>query len=202
MDSDAGSREVRRSGGIPPAPEVDRSSDRIGRFYGGILLERWNGAKYRFENARRQRKQEEREKEAAMKILVTGATGFIGSHLTRQLEAGGHKVLAVSRRAGADYDWSEEGLARGVREADAIVNLAGESLIGKRWSPRQKQLLRSSRIDNTRRLAALAAARKPAAFVSASAIGYYGASTDAVFNESKNKGEGFLADLCADWELA
>ena len=137
-----------------------------------------------------------------MKILLTGATGFVGSHLSRLLASAGHIVLPVSRRPGAAYDWSDDGLARGVREADAVIHLAGENLFDKRWTRAQKQVLRSSRSDSTRRLAALVAARRPACFVSASAVGYYGASEDARFDEGAPRGQGFLAELCGEWEAA
>jgi uncharacterized protein len=137
-----------------------------------------------------------------MKILLTGATGFVGTALSHRLESAGHVVLPVSRRPGARYDWSEDGLARGVREADAVVHLAGESLFDKRWSRKQKQILGSSRVDLTRRLAALVAQRRPACFISASAIGYYGASEEARFDETTPRGTGFLAGLCGDWEAA
>ena len=137
-----------------------------------------------------------------MKILLTGATGFVGSRLKPTLESAGHVVRVVSRRAGADFDWSDASLARGVRETDAIVHLAGENVFDKRWTPARKELLRSSRIDTTKKLAALAAARKPACFVCASAIGWYGTSETAVFDESSPRGSDFLADLCGDWEDA
>lgn len=137
-----------------------------------------------------------------MKVLVTGVTGFVGSHLSRALKARGHTVLEVSRRPGAPFDWTDASLARGVDEADAIVHLAGENLFGKRWSAAQKQVLWSSRYDSTKKLAALAAQRRPVCFVSTSAIGYYGASDTAVFQEGSPRGSGFLADLCVDWEDA
>ena len=137
-----------------------------------------------------------------MKILLTGATGFVGTALSHRLESAGHVVLPVSRRPGARYDWSDDGLARGVREADAIVHLAGENLFDKRWSRKQKQVLASSRVDVTRRLAALVAQRRPACFISASAIGYYGASEGARFDETTPRGTGFLAGLCGEWEAA
>ncbi len=137
-----------------------------------------------------------------MKILLTGATGFVGTALSHRLESAGHVVLPVSRRAGARYDWSDDGLARGVREADAVVHLAGENLFDKRWSRKQKQILGSSRVDPTRRLAALVAQRRPACFISASAIGYYGASDEARFDETTPQGTGFLAGLCGEWEAA
>src|SRR5439155_18364451 len=99
-------------------------------------------------------------------------------------------------------NWSDESLATGVAETDAVVHLAGENLVGRRWSAAQKQLLQSSRFDNTRKLAALVAARKPSAFVSASAVGYYGASADAVFQEGSPQGHDVLAGLCGGWESA
>jgi uncharacterized protein (TIGR01777 family) len=137
-----------------------------------------------------------------MKVLLTGATGFVGTHLTERLHAAGHEVLPVSRREGARYDWSSESLARGVSEADAVVHLAGENLFAKRWSAKQKQVIWSSRYDATKKLAAFVAARKPACFVSASAVGYYGAHGDEKLDESSPHGQDFLADLCRDWESA
>ncbi len=136
-----------------------------------------------------------------MKILLGGATGFIGRHLQARLEAAGHAVLPVSRRPGA-YDWSDESLRRGVREADAVVNLAGENLFDKRWTAERKRELRSSRIETTRKLALLAAERRPACFLSTSAVGWYGANESAVLDESSPHGQGFLAELCRDWEEA
>ena len=137
-----------------------------------------------------------------MKVLLTGATGFIGSHLCRQLESAGHHVLPVSRRAGSGYDWSDASLQRGVTKADGVIHLAGENLFAKRWSTRQKEVLRSSRIDATKKLAALVAKRKPSCFISASAVGYYGPSTSTRFDEASPHGQDFLAGLCAEWEAS
>jgi len=69
-----------------------------------------------------------------MKVLVTGASGFIGAHLTRRLQSVGHTVLPVSRRPGALYNWSDKSLEKGVNDADAVIHLSGENLFAKRWS--------------------------------------------------------------------
>ncbi|MFN0008141.1 MAG: TIGR01777 family oxidoreductase [Planctomycetota bacterium] len=137
-----------------------------------------------------------------MKILMTGATGFIGSRLLRRLEGGGHSVLVVSRRPGAAVDWSDASLERGVRDTDAVIHLAGENIFDRRWNPRQKQILVSSRVETTKKLAALVAARKPACFLSSSAIGFYGTSETATFDERSPHGSDFMADLCTQWEDA
>jgi uncharacterized protein (TIGR01777 family) len=98
------------------------------------------------------------------------------------------------------FDWSEESLRRGVREADAVVHLAGENLFAKRWTAAQKRLLVASRVENTRRLAALVAERRSASFLCASAIGFYGASETETFDERSPRGSDFLAELCGAWE--
>jgi len=138
-----------------------------------------------------------------MKVLLTGASGFVGSHLSKRLRAAGHQVLAVSRRpAAGGYDWSDASLARGVADTDAVIHLAGENLFDKRWTAKQKEVLRSSRMQPTMTLAKLVAARKPACFISSSAVGYYGASQDVHFVETSPCGQGFLAEICGEWEGA
>ncbi|HVS13421.1 MAG TPA: TIGR01777 family oxidoreductase, partial [Thermoanaerobaculia bacterium] len=139
----------------------------------------------------------------SMKILLTGATGFIGRRFTRLAAARAHQILPVSRRPPAGgFDWSPESLAAGVAAADAIVHLAGENLFHRRWTERQKQVLLSSRVDTTSRLAALAAERRPRAFVSASAVGYYGPSERLALDEETPPGSDFLATVCRRWEEA
>src|SRR5262249_56212641 len=121
------------------------------------------------------------------------------------LGAGGGEVCPVSRRGasgGAGFDWSDSSLARGVGQADAVIHLAGENLFGRRWTSHQKEVLRSSRTELTSRLARLVASRKPACFISSSAVGYYGDSPDAHFTASSPRGKGFLADLCWEGEAA
>ena len=137
-----------------------------------------------------------------MKVLLTGATGFFGGHLTRHLEAAGHEVLPVSRTPGLGCDWSEESLRRGVAETDAVVNLAGENLFARRWNAGQKERLRASRIEGTRRLAALLAERERGVLINASAVGYYGPRDATPVDEGGAAGDDFLARLCADWEAA
>lgn len=137
-----------------------------------------------------------------MKVLLTGATGFVGGALGRRLREGGHEVHPVSRRPGAGVGWGDDSLRRGVAECDAIIHLAGENIFGRRWSAAQKERLRTSRIDTTRRLAELAAEEGAGVLLMASGIGYYGASEDGRFDEDSPAGDDFLARLCADWERA
>jgi uncharacterized protein (TIGR01777 family) len=137
-----------------------------------------------------------------MKILLTGGTGFIGSHLARHLRSEGHEVSIVSRRPGAAYDWSPESIRRGVAASDAVVHLAGEGLTSRRWTAKQKQVLRDSRVRTTQLLADAVAERKPSCFITASAVGYYGPSEAVGLDESAPPGNDFLARLCVDWEAS
>jgi len=138
-----------------------------------------------------------------MQILLTGATGFIGSHFSTLAESRGHQILPVSRKSRpGGYDWSPASLEAGVAAADAIVHLAGENLFGKRWTEKQKRVLVESRVAPTGRLARLAAQRRPSVFVSASAVGYYGPSEIEGLDESAPPGNDFLARLVQQWEEA
>jgi hypothetical protein len=127
-------------------------------------------------------------------VTLIGASGFIGKHLKAALEARGDRVRTASLR-------DPDAAATACAGADAVVNLAGES-VAQRWTPAVKERIRSSRVDAPRallqRLAALEA--KPKAYVSASAIGYYGTSLEATFDESSPPGNDFLATVCAQWE--
>ncbi len=129
-----------------------------------------------------------------MKITLIGASGFIGRHLAAALHARGDSVRSASLRDPA-------GAARACDGADAVVNLAGEP-VAQRWSPKVKAKIRSSRVETPRALIDALATLPvpPKAYVSASAIGYYGTSDTATFDESSGPGSDFLAGVCVAWE--
>jgi uncharacterized protein len=143
-----------------------------------------------------------------MVVAVTGASGLVGSALSAFLSTGGHRVIRLVRRPARnalERQWNpdrpEPDLLSGV---DAVVHLAGASIAG-RFTDGHKAAIRDSRIEPTRRLADAAALADegPATFVSASAIGYYGFDRgDALLSEESTRGDGFLADVVADWEAA
>ena len=152
-----------------------------------------------------------------MKIVVTGATGFVGRPLVRRLLAAGHEVRALSRNPEAAqqvlpvrcrcFAWDPGTAtidARALAGADVVVHLAGESVAGGRWTMARKGAIRDSRVAGTRNLVsaiqAMGARDRPAAFISASAIGVYGDRGDASLDEAALPGEGFLAEVCVDWE--
>ena len=145
-----------------------------------------------------------------MKIVIAGGTGFIGEPLVVELQKLGEVVVLsrnpskVRRGRGVAWDartqgpWSEE-----IREAEIVVNLAGDSIGEGRWTASKKRRLRESRIDATRALvdAMSAAPRSGRTFVSMSAIGFFGDRGDEILDESSPPGDDFLARLCSDWEM-
>ncbi|MEZ6196259.1 MAG: TIGR01777 family oxidoreductase [Planctomycetota bacterium] len=143
-----------------------------------------------------------------MKVLVTGASGFIGAPLCRRLEAEGAQVTRLVRgRPGADaVSWDP---ARGKIDADrlagfdAVVHLAGEP-VAQRWSEAAMERIRASRVEGTKLLAeALAASgAPPAVFVAASGIGIYGDTGEAWVDEDSPPGDDFLARVAVEWEGA
>lgn len=137
-----------------------------------------------------------------MTTLLTGGTGFIGSRLKTRLEGQGHTVRVVSRGPRGDVSWEPGAVRAAVAASDVVVHLAGENVIGRRWTTRQKERLRASRVDTTQLLAEAVADAKPQVFVTASAIGYYGASPDRRFTERDGPGDDFLAQLSVAWEAA
>lgn len=155
-----------------------------------------------------------------MKIAITGATGLVGTALTKALAGENHTVIRLTRPqeqkrpatpppSVVDFAWdprsgefsqsADSPFANGV---DAIVNLAGAPIVEGRWTDERKKVLRSSRIDTTRALVAAIGKLQPRphVLVSASATGYYGDRGEEVFSENSAAGKGFLADVAKEWE--
>jgi uncharacterized protein len=149
-----------------------------------------------------------------MKIVIAGGSGFLGRPLAAALAADRHEVVTLSRSGAAGRGqaqsrpvvWNPDGnsgpWAAEIDGAGAVVNLAGESIAGKRWSDEQKRRILDSRVRATRSLvAALQAARTPPpVFLSGSAVGYYGPRGDEKIPESTPPGSDFLANVCVQWE--
>ena len=129
-----------------------------------------------------------------MRVAVLGATGFIGGHLTAALRSRGDHVVSASLRDPVAAASAADG-------CDVVVNLAGESL-NQRWNAKVKERILSSRTSAPRAfLQGLGSAvRRPAAYITASAVGYYGTSETATFIERDHAGNDFLANVCFDWE--
>ncbi|WP_441963368.1 TIGR01777 family oxidoreductase [Mycolicibacterium houstonense] len=145
---------------------------------------------------------------APLTVAVTGASGLVGSALTAFLTTGGHRVVRLVRRAPAKTDerqWNPADPAPDLLAGvDAVIHLAGASIAG-RFTEAHRRAIRESRIEPTRRLAELAARNNsgPKILISASAVGFYGADRgDETLTETSQRGEGFLADVVADWEAA
>ena len=140
-------------------------------------------------------------------VAMTGASGLVGTALSAFLSTGGHRVIRLVRRDAAGDDerrWDPDNPAADLLHGvDAVVHLAGESIAG-RFTAAHRRAIRDSRIEPTRRLAEVAAGTAGLrAFVSASAIGFYGYDRgDEVLDEHSSRGDGFLADVVADWETA
>jgi len=146
-----------------------------------------------------------------MKILVSGSSGLIGSALLSNFSKAGHTVARLVRTgkmpSPGDVSWDPaEGRIdlASLEGFDAVVHLAGENIAGGRWTPKQKERIRNSRVKSTRLLAdSLAAlARPPRVLVAASAIGFYGDRGDEVLTEESPAGSGFLPKVCREWETA
>ena len=144
-----------------------------------------------------------------MKVLISGATGLIGSALIPELESGGHQITRLTRSpgSGGDVGWNPdvgEIDASRLEGHDAVVHLAGESIGEGRWTPEKKRRIRESRTKGTRLLAETIAGlpEPPRVMVSASAVGYYGDRGNELLREDSGPGSDFLAEVCKAWEAA
>ncbi|MBF2084552.1 TIGR01777 family oxidoreductase [Thermoleptolyngbya sp. C42_A2020_037] len=156
-----------------------------------------------------------------MKIAVTGATGFVGTRLVERLVEEGHSVVALTRSKThgdrvfpksafpnvdvVEYSPLESGeWQQALSGCDGVVNLAGAGIADERWTPERKQEILDSRKVGTEKIVeAIAQANpKPSVLVNSSAIGYYGTSETATFDESSAPGDDFLAQVCQAWEAA
>ncbi|MCP3756377.1 TIGR01777 family oxidoreductase [Streptomyces sp. TBY4] len=145
-----------------------------------------------------------------MRIAVTGATGLIGSALGRSLEADGHELVRFVRREPAGPGEARWDPARGYVDpaglagCGAVVHLAGAGVGDHRWTAAYKREIRDSRVKGTAAVAAAVAAMEepPGVLVCGTAVGYYGDTGDRMVDEDAPAGEGFLSEVCVDWEAA
>lgn len=156
-----------------------------------------------------------------MRVIVTGGTGFIGGHLVNNLANDGHEVIVLSRNPHQSgpikgnvqfVKWdgrTADGWGQYADGADAIVNLAGESIAGEgflpaKWTDERKRAIRESRNNAGAAVVAAvnAATNKPKAVIQSSAVGYYGTSNTAVMTEDSPAGNDFLAGVCKEWEAS
>ena len=148
-----------------------------------------------------------------MNILITGGTGFIGTYLRTLLLREGH-LLTIITRSPREYksetaknqrfvSWDSD-LATEMEKTDVVINLAGSSIFGQRWTDEVKKKIYNSRIDCTKELvgAIEQAENRPSLMISASGADYYGDSGDRILDESAEPGNSFLARVCVDWEKA
>ncbi|MCH9652238.1 MAG: TIGR01777 family oxidoreductase [Planctomycetes bacterium] len=148
-----------------------------------------------------------------MKLLISGSSGLVGSHLCRELETDPvNQVVRLVRtpseeRHGTSLVWrpSDNDLpVEALTGLDAVIHLGGANIADKRWSPELKKTIYNSRVQSTQLLAnALASMEKPPRiFLCASAIGFYGDRAEERLDELSNRGDGFLCDVCEAWEHA
>jgi uncharacterized protein len=150
-----------------------------------------------------------------MKVVVAGGTGWLGSALCRSMDADGHDVVVLSRTLGRGGEahgprrvvWDGRSVgawAAELEDADAVINLSGESVMDGRWSEERKRALVASRVEPTTAIvgAIKRAQNRPGVLVNASAVGYYGDKGDQPVTESDPPGNDFLARLVVEWEQA
>jgi uncharacterized protein (TIGR01777 family) len=144
-----------------------------------------------------------------MKIVISGASGLIGTQLVAKLSQSGHEVIRLVRRSpkSGEIQWNPKSGtldAAALEGTDAVIHLSGAGIGDKRWSAAYRKEILDSRTDTTALLAKTIASlsRKPSVFLSGSAIGIYGARNDEQLTEVSTHGTGFLAEVCEQWEAA
>lgn len=145
-----------------------------------------------------------------MKILISGASGLIATHLIPTLIAKGHEINKLVRdgpKSADEIRWdAEKGFAAGeeakLENFDAVIHLAGDGIADSNWTEEKKKKILNSRRDGTRNLVDALKKTKnpPKIFFSASAVGYYGSREDEILTEESSPGEGFLPEVCKEWE--
>ncbi|EKD39824.1 MAG: hypothetical protein ACD_75C00284G0002 [uncultured bacterium] len=140
-----------------------------------------------------------------MKTLLTGCSGLVGNALIEYLFARGHSIQCLKRNSEPPPNqfWATRSLpSTGDNTFDAVVHLAGENVADGRWTAKKKQRILQSRVVGTRELIDFISMlpHKPRVFLCASAVGYYGSRDDEILDENSSSGEGFLADVCRQWE--
>lgn len=147
-------------------------------------------------------------------ILITGASGLVGSNLKALLEVGGATVLTLSRsrmqktqrELNTHYEWDFNSLSNfpfeAIERSSIVIHLAGENIASSRWTAHQKERIRKSRIEGTRLLieALKKSSSRPATFLAASATGFYGDRGDEELHESSSPGSGFTSEVATAWE--
>jgi uncharacterized protein (TIGR01777 family) len=150
-----------------------------------------------------------------MRVVIAGGSGLIGRRLIVELLQARHEVILLSRKPEnvhkifptvcvEFWDAKTSGILVNIIDgAGAVINLTGESIAAKRWSPMQKQKILSSRIESTRAIvnAIEQTHHRPSVLLNASAVGYYGNVPEDEVTETYPKGKGFLSDVCEQWEM-
>ncbi|MFF7200822.1 TIGR01777 family oxidoreductase [Streptomyces sp. NPDC008141] len=145
-----------------------------------------------------------------MRIAVTGSTGLIGTALVRSLRADGHEVVRLVRRparSGDEVEWDPHRQyvdAAGLVGCEAVVHLAGAGVGARRWTDAYRKEIRDSRVLGTAAVAEALASldTPPRVLVCGSAVGFYGDTGDRAVDEEAPPGDGFLPNLCVEWEEA
>ncbi len=148
-----------------------------------------------------------------MKVAITGATGLIGRPLCRSLLADGHELVILSRNPDKAKETIPDATAlrwvagaplpaEAIEGSQAVINLAGTPIAEKRWSDKRKAAIRDSRVMGTKNVVTAIgkATNRPRILINGSAVGYYGSRQDEELTERSKPGDGFLSDVCVEWE--